>query len=213
MQQHSLKINPIKCAFGVSAGNFLGFLVHSQRIEVDKNKTKAVLEARPPRNKKELQSLISKVNFLRRFIANSDGKMKAFSPILSLKVAKDSTWDEMQQKAFDQIKECLVNPLVLTPPAFSRPLKFYISATDDSISSLLAQDAEDSTKRALYYLSRLLNDAMTRYALIEKLCLSLFHACTKLECYLLSREVLVMCQIDIITYLVNWLVLQRRLMK
>ena len=47
-------MNPAKCAFGVSAGNFLGFLVHSQGIEVDKNKMKAVLEARPPGNKKEL---------------------------------------------------------------------------------------------------------------------------------------------------------------
>ena len=33
-------MNPAKCAFGVSAGNFLGFLVHSQGIEVDKKKKK-----------------------------------------------------------------------------------------------------------------------------------------------------------------------------
>ena len=48
-------MNSAKCAFGVSTGNFLGFLVHNQGIEVDKNKAKAMLEARPPRNKKELQ--------------------------------------------------------------------------------------------------------------------------------------------------------------
>ena len=47
-------MNLATCAFGVSTGNYLGFLVHSQGIEVDKNKTKAMLEARPPRNKKEL---------------------------------------------------------------------------------------------------------------------------------------------------------------
>ena len=46
--QRSLKINLAKYAFGVSTGNFLGFLVNSQRIEVDKNKTNAMLEARPP---------------------------------------------------------------------------------------------------------------------------------------------------------------------
>ena len=89
IQQHSLKMNPAKCAFGVSAGNFLGFLVHNQGIEEDKNKTKVVLEARTPMNKKELQNLIGKVNFLRRFIANSAGKMKAFSPLLRLKIAEE----------------------------------------------------------------------------------------------------------------------------
>ena len=75
-----MKINLAKYAFGVLTGNFLGFLVNSQRIEVDKNKTNAMLEARPLRNKKELQSLIGKVNFLRRFIANLASKIKVFSP-------------------------------------------------------------------------------------------------------------------------------------
>jgi hypothetical protein len=34
-QKHGLKMNPNKCAFGVSAGEFLGFLVHEGGIEVD----------------------------------------------------------------------------------------------------------------------------------------------------------------------------------
>ena len=28
-------MNPFKCAFGVSSGKFLGFLVHSRGIDVD----------------------------------------------------------------------------------------------------------------------------------------------------------------------------------
>lgn len=39
MKEHNLKMNPPKCAFGVSAKNFLGFLVHERGIKVDKNKT------------------------------------------------------------------------------------------------------------------------------------------------------------------------------
>ena len=92
-------------------------------------------------------------------------------------------------------------------------LKLYISATNDSIGSLLAQDAEDGIERAVYYLIRLLNNAKTRYTPTEKLCLSLFHAYTKLEYYLLPREVLVMCKTDTVKYLLNRPVLQGRLMK
>ena len=125
-----------------------------------------MLKARPPRTKKELQSLIGKVTFLRRLIANSTSKMKAFSALLKFKIAEEFIWGEEQQKAFDQIKECLANPPVLTPPTFGRPLKLYILATDDSIGSLLVQDARDGTERVVYYLSRLLNDADTRYMLI-----------------------------------------------
>ena len=63
IQKHSLKVNPAKCAIGVSAINFLGFLVHNQGIEVDKSKskTKVVFKARPSRNKKEL--LLGKTPF------------------------------------------------------------------------------------------------------------------------------------------------------
>ena len=56
MRKYSLKMNLAKCAFGVSAENFLEFLFDQKRIEVNKNKMKAVLEARPLMNKKELQT-------------------------------------------------------------------------------------------------------------------------------------------------------------
>ena len=32
---YKLKMNPLKCAFGVAAGKFLGFLVHQRGIDVD----------------------------------------------------------------------------------------------------------------------------------------------------------------------------------
>ena len=35
MRSHQLKMNPLKCAFGVFAGNFLGFLIHQRGIETD----------------------------------------------------------------------------------------------------------------------------------------------------------------------------------
>ena len=78
-------MNPLKYAFGVSTGEFLGFVIHKKGIEVDKNKAKAILETSPPKNKKQLLSLLGKVNFLRRFISNLSGKTKVFSPLLGLK--------------------------------------------------------------------------------------------------------------------------------
>ena len=40
MRLHQLKFNPLKCTFGVQAGNFLRFLVHQRGVEVDQNKAK-----------------------------------------------------------------------------------------------------------------------------------------------------------------------------
>jgi hypothetical protein len=63
-------MNLNKCAFGVSAGEFLRFLVHEGGIEVGKKSMKAIDEVIPPTNLKELQSLLSKISFVRRFISN-----------------------------------------------------------------------------------------------------------------------------------------------
>jgi hypothetical protein len=64
-QKHGLKMNPNKCASGVSAGEFLGFLVHEGGIEVGTKSMKAIDEVVPPTNLKQLQSLLGKINFVK----------------------------------------------------------------------------------------------------------------------------------------------------
>ena len=51
---HQLKLNPLKCALGVQAENFLGFLAHQRGVEVDQNKAKPIILAKAPKNNKEL---------------------------------------------------------------------------------------------------------------------------------------------------------------
>jgi hypothetical protein len=75
-RKHGLKMNPNKCAFGVSAGQFLGFLIHERGIGVGQKSINAIDNIKVPSNKKELQSLIGKINFIRRFISNM---LKGFS--------------------------------------------------------------------------------------------------------------------------------------
>ena len=95
----------------------------------------------------------------------------------------------------------------------SKPLKLCISIVKESIDCLLAQDVVDDFEKVIYYLSFLLNDAKIRYIPIEKLCLCLYYAFTKLEYYMLPKMVLVICKIDIVTYLFDRPVLQGRLMR
>ncbi|KAM5551438.1 hypothetical protein ABKV19_026329, partial [Rosa sericea] len=155
MRLHKLKMNPAKCVFGVQAGDFLGFIVHQRGIEVPEDKANAVINASPPRTKKELQRLLGKINFLRRFISNSAGKIQPFSPLLKLQGQKEFVWEPKHQEAFDKIKAYLASPPVLIPPRAGFPLKLYVSAAEASIGSLLAQDDEEGVEHAIFYLSRI----------------------------------------------------------
>jgi hypothetical protein len=95
---YGLKMNPRKCAFGVSAGKFLGFIIHEHGIEIDPDRIKSIRNVGPPTCKVEVQKFLSKVNYLRRFISNLAGKIDAFTPILRLKNDAEFTWGQNSRK-------------------------------------------------------------------------------------------------------------------
>ncbi|GLU07027.1 hypothetical protein SLE2022_240070 [Rubroshorea leprosula] len=213
MRKHGLKMNPLKCAFGVSAGNFLGYLVHERGLEVDQNKARAVIEAQPPRSKKELQRFLGQVNFLRRFISNLAGKTRVFSPLLKLKSEADFKWERHHQTAFEEIKHYLSKPPVLVPPLRGKPLILYISTANESVGCLLAQENSKKQEQAVYYLSRSLSQTEVKYSSVEKLCLALFFAAIKLRHYLLYSEVYVISKTDVIKYMLSRPLLRGRIGK
>ena len=61
-------MNPMKCAFGVSAGKFIGFLVHHRGISVDSAKATAIATMKRPTTVRELKSFLRRVSYIRRFI-------------------------------------------------------------------------------------------------------------------------------------------------
>ncbi|KAL0463262.1 UNVERIFIED_CONTAM: hypothetical protein Slati_0213800 [Sesamum latifolium] len=55
LRKYLLKLNPGKCAFGVSGGRFLGFMVTQRGIEANPSKIKAILDMRAPSCINEVQ--------------------------------------------------------------------------------------------------------------------------------------------------------------
>ena len=82
LKSYNMKLNPAKCAFGVSAGKFLGFKVNSRGIEANSDKIKAVLDMQLPSNKKEVQRLTGRIAALCRFISRASDKCQPFFQIL-----------------------------------------------------------------------------------------------------------------------------------
>jgi hypothetical protein len=121
MCRYGLKMNPRKCAFGVSAGKFLGFVIHEHGIEIDPDRIKSIRNVGPPTCKVEVQKFLGKVNYLRRFISNLAGKIDAFTPILRLKNDAEFAWGAEQQEAFDLIKKYLSSAPVLKAPRAGVP--------------------------------------------------------------------------------------------
>ena len=68
-------------------------------------------------------------------------------------------------------------------------------------------------RSVITYLSRRLLDAESRYNFVERLCLSLYFACTKLRHYILSSEYKVFGQTDVIKHMIHRPILSGRIGK
>ena len=78
LKNYNMKLNQTKCAFGVSAEKFLGFIINSQGIEANPDKIKVVLDMQPPSNTKEIQRLTGRIAALSRFVSRSSDKCQPF---------------------------------------------------------------------------------------------------------------------------------------
>jgi hypothetical protein len=120
------------------------------------------------------------VNYLRRFISNLSEKISAFAPIVRLKKEAKFMWGANQQRSIEDIKRYLFLPPVMKASMAGTLFCLYIAAEDAVIGAVLMQVMEGK-EHIITYLSRRLIDAEARYSILEKLCLSLFYACSKLR--------------------------------
>ena len=163
-----MKLNPTKCAFGVSAGKFLGFIVNIHGIEANLDKIKVLLYMKPPLNTKEIQHLTGRIAALSRFVSKSSDKCQPFFQVLK----KAFHWDDHCEEAFSTLKTYLSSSPILVSPSEGELLTLYLAVFDFSTSAALVRE-RDRAQQPVYYCSRALRGEEERYPKIEKLVLAL----------------------------------------
>nr|KYP35075.1 Retrovirus-related Pol polyprotein from transposon 17.6 [Cajanus cajan] len=97
-----------------------------------------------------------------------------------------ATVKEVQQ-AFSELKQALTSPPILTKPQTDLPLLVYLSASDSAVSTVLVQE-KGNPQLPIYFVSRVLQGAESRYQKIEKLALTIVITARKLRHYFQSYE-------------------------
>jgi len=69
-RKYGISLNPKKSLFGLKEGRLLGHIISKDGIRIDPARIEVILQIPHPRNVKELQAFLGKINFLRRFISN-----------------------------------------------------------------------------------------------------------------------------------------------
>ena len=112
-------LNAEKCAFGVGASKFFGYLITSCGIEVNPDQIEAVKRLKSPSDPKEVQVLTGMLATLNRFISKFLDPCHPFYQFL--KKWKGFQWDDECKKAFQDLKEYLTQAPI-SDHAISVPL-------------------------------------------------------------------------------------------
>ena len=148
LREYNMKLNPAKCAFGVLAGKFLGFIVNNRGIEANPDKIKAVLDMPPPSSIKEVQHMTGRITALSRFVSRANDKCQPFFQVLK----KAFQWDTKCEEAFSALKTYLSSPTppppppppppILVSPSEGELLTLYLAVSDFSTSAVLVRDKD-----------------------------------------------------------------------
>uniref|UniRef100_A0A2N9GWU2 Reverse transcriptase domain-containing protein n=1 Tax=Fagus sylvatica TaxID=28930 RepID=A0A2N9GWU2_FAGSY len=169
-------------------------------IEIDPAKVQAIRSMPAPKTEKEIRSFLGRINYIARFIAQLTATCEPLFKLLRKDVK--IKWTEDCQRAFDKIKEYLLNPPILVPPTPGRPLILYLTVQEASMGCMLGQQDETGKKeQAIYYLSKKFTEPETRYLLVEKTCCALAWASKKLRQYMLYYTTWLVSRMDPIKYI------------
>src|ERR1044071_1144362 len=147
------------------------------------DKVQAIERMPSPSSVKEVQTLMGRLIALNRFLSNYASKSFPFVDTLKNCLKKSNfNWTAKAEAAFQEMKKCLSNLPTLTAPLPKDPLTLYLSVTDKAIGAVLMVDRK-GVQTPIYYVSRMLLDAETRYSTMEKLVLALIHASRRLRRY------------------------------
>ncbi|XP_024014549.1 uncharacterized protein LOC112088502 [Eutrema salsugineum] len=194
LNKHNMKLNPAKCRFAVTSGEFLGYLVTHRGIEANPKQIKALIEMPSPRTKREVQRLTGRVAALNRFISRSTDKCLPFYD--TLRGNKKFEWDERCKTAFQELKNYLASPPILAKPVEGEPLFLYIAVSATAVSGVLIRE-ERSEQKPIFYISQTLTDAKTRYPQIVKVALAVVVSARKLHPYFQSHSIVVLATLPV----------------
>ena len=181
-----LRLKPAKCRFFKPETGFLGHVISRDGVKPDPSKVEVIKNLKSPACVKELRSFLGLTSYYRKF-------MKDYSEIakpLYLLTRKDVTWNwsEEAEKAFQMLKEKLINyPILAYPKVDGGEFTLDCDASSSSIGAVLSQE-QDGSERVIAYASRTLSAAECNYCVTKLEMLAVVFFTKYFKHYLLGRH-------------------------
>jgi hypothetical protein len=191
-----ISLNPKKILFVLKEGKLLGNIISKDGIKIDLSRIESIQRLEHPRNIKELQSFIGKINFLGRFIPNLAELLRNITNMLK----KDTKikWDSESRKSFEQFKHALTQAPVLISLDFTKDFYLFSFTYKHTIAATLIQKNGEGYEQPIAFFSKYLRDPSLNYKIMEKQAFALVKSIKDFRVYILNSHT--------ITYILNTVV-------
>jgi hypothetical protein len=151
-EQHDLYFKLSKCTFHASSIDYLGVIIEKGMTCMDPVKIAGIKNWPTPTKVKDVRSFLGFCNFYCPFIR---GFAHLARPLNKL-TWKDAewSWEEQQQKAFDELKKRVTMEPVLAHPILTDLFKLEVDASGFAMGAVLLQKKEDGKKHPIAYYSK-----------------------------------------------------------
>jgi hypothetical protein len=187
-RRFGISLNPKKSNFAMQEGKLLGHVISKEGIKIDPSRVATIQKIDNPRNKKEVQSFLGRVNFLRRFIPNFVETVKFITHMLR----KDNQvkWTVEAKGSFDDIKRALTEAPVLVSPDYSKYFMIFSFASEHTIAGVLLQKNKQNLEQPIAFYNKSLRDSTLNYNIMEKQAYALVKALKEFRVYILHSHVI-----------------------
>ncbi|GKB79812.1 reverse transcriptase domain-containing protein [Tanacetum coccineum] len=132
-------------------GKFLGYIVTSEGIRANPEKTKAVVNMPSPSNLKQMQWLSGKLAALNRFLSKAiERALLCLDTLKKCTNKKDFHWTTEAEEAFHAMKKLIAELPTLTAPKKEEALMVYLSAANEAVSAILLVE-RDGRRTPIHY--------------------------------------------------------------
>ena len=215
LREVNLKLSPKKCEFFKRKVRYVGHIVSSEGIEPDPQKVDKVKDWPTPTNPDEVRQFLGFVGYYRRFIKDFSKISRPLAELVpeptrkARRKSKNSIvpdkweWGNVQQAAFDDLKQQLISFPILGFPEYNQPFELHTDASTKGLGAVLYQD-QGGVKRVIAYASRSLSRSEKNYAVHKLEFLALKWAITeKFYDYLYGNNFIVFTDNNPLTYVLS----------
>jgi len=187
LKRFGLTCNTKKCKIGLREISFLGHIVDSEGIQKQPEKLVCIENFPVPKKVWDIRTFLGVCNWYNQFV---DNYAETIAPLIHL-LKQDVRWEwtNVEQRAFESIKNVLVTSPKLSTPDYTKTFCLQTDASEIGAGAVLFQRGDrPEERRIVFYASKKFSETQTRYAAVERECLAIIWATDKFRPYLESRR-------------------------